>query len=77
MRLILFIFFIILFASVSAQQINVAKLKMHVNYLSSKKLKGRLTGSQQELAAANYIAKNLKSFGLIPKGKYFKLLLFL
>jgi hypothetical protein len=68
MRFFLFFFCIILSVSVFAQQINIAKLKTHVNYLSNKKLKGRLTGSQQELAAANYIAKNLKSFGLIPKG---------
>jgi hypothetical protein len=68
MRFFLFLLCIFLSISVSAQQINVAKLKTHVNYLSNKKLKGRLTGSQQELTAANYIAKNLKSFGLIPKG---------
>jgi hypothetical protein len=68
MRFILFLLCILLSITVSAQQINVTKLKTHVNFLSNKKLKGRLTGSQQELAAANYIAKNLKSFGLIPKG---------
>jgi|GEM_PF-7083193 hypothetical protein len=68
MRFFLFLLCILLSITVSAQQINVAKLKTHVNYLSNKKLKGRLTGSQQELTAANYIAKNLKSFGLIPKG---------
>lgn len=68
MRFFLFLLCILLSISVSSQQINVAKLKTHVNYLSNKKLKGRLTGSQQELTAANYIAKNLKSFGLIPKG---------
>ncbi|MBK7182756.1 MAG: M28 family peptidase [Bacteroidetes bacterium] len=68
MRFFLFFFSIVFSISVCAQQINVAKLKAHVNFLSNKKLKGRLTGSQQELTAANYIAKNLKSFGLIPKG---------
>lgn len=68
MRIFISFFCIVLSISVCAQQINVAKLKTHVNFLSNKKLKGRLTGSQQELTAANYIAKNLKSFGLIPKG---------
>ena len=51
-----------------AQQINVVKIKTHIKFLASDKLKGRGTASQQELTAANYIAKNFKSCGLQPKG---------
>lgn len=51
-----------------AQQINTVKIKAHIKFLSSDKLKGRGTGSQEELTAANYIAKNFKSYGLQPKG---------
>ncbi|MBL7890587.1 MAG: M28 family peptidase, partial [Bacteroidia bacterium] len=65
----IFFFFVSLpFFSFSQQSINVAKLKTHVRYLSSEKLHGRLTGSQDELTAAYYISKNFKSLGLIPKG---------
>lgn len=63
-------FFLILFSdfSFSQQSINVAKLKTHVRYLSSDKLHGRVTGSQDELTAAYYISKSFKSLGLVPKG---------
>ncbi|MCC6836925.1 MAG: M28 family peptidase [Bacteroidia bacterium] len=69
LRSFIFFFFVSLpFFSFSQQSINVAKLKTHVRYLSSEKLHGRLTGSQDELTAAYYISKNFKSLGLIPKG---------
>src|SRR5258708_23736836 len=51
-----------------AQQINLVKIKTHIKFLTSDKLKGRETGSQEELTAANYIAKSFKSCGLQPKG---------
>ena len=51
-----------------AQQITTLKIKKHIKYLSSDKLKGRATSSQQELTAANYISQNFKEYGLLPKG---------
>ncbi|EAZ94646.1 WD40-like beta Propeller [Flavobacteria bacterium BAL38] len=41
-------------------------LKKHISYLSSDELQGRLTGSVGEKKAADYIVKELKSFGLKP-----------
>ena len=43
-------------------------LKKHIEYLASDKLKGRGTGTQEELTAANYIAQNFKKLKLQPKG---------
>lgn len=63
-----FLFLLCTFFSFAQPQISIPKLKTHVKYLASPKLKGRLAGSQQELTAANYIAKNFKTLGLIPKG---------
>jgi len=51
-----------------SQQINVDNIKRHIKYLSSDKLKGRGTGTQEELTAANYIAKNFSSIKLEMKG---------
>lgn len=64
----LFLFYILCSVFTYAQQINVAKIKTHIKFLASDKLKGRGTASQQELSAANYIAKNFKNCGLEPKG---------
>ena len=61
-------FFILCSVSISAQQINVAKIKTHIKFLANDKLKGRGTATQQELTAANYIAKQFKSYGIEPKG---------
>lgn len=66
--ILLFSFLLYSFLIQAQKQISVPKLKAHIKYLSSSKLKGRLAGSQQELTAANYIAKNFKNLGLIPKG---------
>jgi hypothetical protein len=43
-------------------------IKKHVGYLASDKLKGRGTGSKEELKAASYIAKQFKKAGIQPKG---------
>ncbi len=65
----LFISLFLISLLITAQpKLNVQKLKTHIKFLSSQKLKGRLTGTQQELTAANYIAKNFKNLGLTPKG---------
>ncbi|MGZ4047982.1 MAG: M20/M25/M40 family metallo-hydrolase [Bacteroidia bacterium] len=50
------------------QQINIANLKKHIKYLASDKLKGRGTGTQDELTAANYIRTNFSKLKLEPKG---------
>lgn len=44
------------------------EVKKHVAYLASDKLKGRGTGTKEELKAAKYIAKQFKKAGLSPKG---------
>lgn len=64
----IFLFFILCSLFTNAQQINVVKIKTHIKFLASDKLKGRGTATQQELSAANYIAKQFKSYGLEPKG---------
>lgn len=62
------ILFLLLSFSISAQQISEPNLKKYIKYLASDKLKGRATGSQEELTAANYIAQSFKKSGLQPKG---------
>jgi Tol biopolymer transport system component len=42
------------------------QLKKHISYLASDDLKGRLTGSKEELVAANYLSNELKKLGLKP-----------
>ncbi len=51
---------------------NNKNLKKHITYLSSDDLKGRLTGSEGEKKAAQYLQKELKALGLKPyqKGTY-------
>lgn len=49
-------------------EISVAKLRKHVTYLASDKLKGRGTGTPEERKAAKYIAKQFRQIGLSPKG---------
>lgn len=65
-----FTFFLLLFFSslLFSQQINTDNIKLHIKYLSGDKLKGRGTGSQEELTAANYIAKNFSKLKLEQKG---------
>src|ERR1035437_4151815 len=63
-----FTFLFFLFSTISAQEINVAQLKKHVKFLASDKLKGRGTGTQDELTAANYIRTNFSDLKLEPKG---------
>ena len=47
-------------------QVTVDELKQHISYLSSDELKGRLTGSEGDSLAAEYIRKELKKSGLLP-----------
>lgn len=46
----------------------ISNLKLHVAFLSSDKLEGRLTGSEGERLAAEYISTAFKNVGLLPKG---------
>ena len=52
-----------------AEYANEKNLKKHITYLSSDALKGRLTGSKEEKVAADYLSKQLKSYGLQPYTK--------
>lgn len=61
--------FFVLYSFLAAEiTINTANLKKHIEFLANDKLKGRGTGTQEELTAANYIAKQFKKLKLIPKG---------
>ncbi|OFY85675.1 MAG: hypothetical protein A3F72_12040 [Bacteroidetes bacterium RIFCSPLOWO2_12_FULL_35_15] len=61
-------FLVVVLSTISAQEINVAQLKKHIKFLASDKLKGRGTGTQDELTAANYIRTNFSNLKLEPKG---------
>ncbi len=63
----LFIFFF-LFHCITAQDISTSLIKKHIKFLASDKLKGRGTGSREELTAANYIRENFIKYKLEPKG---------
>ena len=59
----------------SSPQITAAELQKHVKYLASDELEGRRVGSKGANAAADYIANEMKSYGLKPigdKGTYFQ-----
>ncbi len=64
---ILISFFSIVISS-SSQGIKKENIKNHIKFLASDKLKGRGTGTQEELTAANYISSNFKKYNLQPKG---------
>lgn len=49
-------------------QIDQKKLKKHIKYLSSDKMKGRETGHKGSAKAANYIEKYFKKYNLQPMG---------
>ncbi|MCC6252907.1 MAG: M20/M25/M40 family metallo-hydrolase [Bacteroidia bacterium] len=57
------------FNNLHAQQIEINKIKSHITFLASDELKGRGTGTEDELKAANYIAEQFKDIKLIPKGE--------
>ena len=52
-----------------AQEIKTKNLKKHVYFLASDKMKGRGTGSKQNLKAAKYIERKFKAYGLKPLGE--------
>jgi Peptidase family M28/PDZ domain/PA domain len=47
----------------------VENAKKHINYLASDELKGRLTGSEGEQKAFEYIQNEFKNYGLTPMGE--------
>lgn len=62
------------FATASAQKLKkadkaiVANLKEHIQYLADDKLEGRRAGSNGEKLAMEYISRQFKTIGLLPKG---------
>jgi hypothetical protein len=59
----------------SSPQITGAELQKHVKYLASDELEGRRVGSKGANLASEYIADEMKSYGLKPigdKGTYFQ-----
>ncbi|MCW3083375.1 MAG: family peptidase [Bacteroidetes bacterium] len=68
-RIVNFCLLFLLFSFHSySQKISETNIKKHIKFLASDKLKGRGTGTQEELTAANYIAASFKKSGLQPKG---------
>ncbi|WP_374548972.1 M20/M25/M40 family metallo-hydrolase [Flavobacterium sp.] len=48
------------------EYVNESNLKKHISYLASDELKGRLTGSEGEMKASEYLVKEFKNLGLKP-----------
>jgi len=67
-KLTLLLFCLWIFAQVDAQRINVDKIVDHISFLSSDKLQGRGTGTEDEKVAAAYIAGQFRAMKLLPKG---------
>jgi aminopeptidase YwaD len=57
---------LLMFSGCSRKAVTVGELRDHIKYLSSDSLRGRLTGSQGDSLAAEYIKKELLSAGLVP-----------
>ncbi|HQQ93079.1 MAG TPA: M20/M25/M40 family metallo-hydrolase [Bacteroidia bacterium] len=55
--------------NLNAQNISTKNLEIHISYLASDELKGRGTSSPEELKAADYLARQFKSYGLKPLNK--------
>lgn len=65
MKKLMFIFFTCSL-SASAQTISESNIKKHITYLASDKLNGRGTSTDDEKAAADYIAQEFKNCKLTP-----------
>jgi hypothetical protein len=59
---------LLIVSKVSAQSVQLPRLQKDIAFLASNKLKGRGTGTKEELKAAKYLAKQMKKAGLQPKG---------
>ena len=53
-------------STIVAQITSAKRIKKHISFLASDKLKGRGTSSPEEILAANYIADQFKKIGLKP-----------
>src|SRR3990170_3680977 len=69
------IFPVLLLAAIASAQkikkedkLTLANLKAHISYLADDKLEGRRAGSNGENLAMEYISKQFKTIGIIPKG---------
>jgi len=69
MKYIIALLFLFITLNAVAQEIETKNLKKHVYFLASDKMKGRGTGSKQNLKAAKYIEKQFKSYKLKPLGE--------
>ena len=59
----------ILSFKLSAQKIEINRLKKHIYYLAHDNMKGRATGSKELAKAAKYIEKEFKKYKLEPLGE--------
>jgi hypothetical protein len=60
--------FLAIHCSSTAQSINADRILADIKYLSDDNLKGRGTGTPEEIAAADYISKQFAKLKLTPKG---------
>ena len=60
--------FLIFNSLVFSQEFSPKKIKKHVSYLASDKLKGRGTSSKEEILVAEYISSQFKKLDLKPMG---------
>ncbi|SDE28911.1 M20/M25/M40 family metallo-hydrolase [Niabella drilacis] len=63
-----FLLIFLLAVSVVNAQVSEKKLKKHICYLAADNMKGRQTGSREAEAAAKYIERKFKQYGLQPMG---------
>ncbi len=56
--------------TVFTQNIKIKNLKKHIYYLADDQMKGRGTGSDENLKTAQYISKQFKKYGLKPLGDH-------
>ena len=70
MKRIYLLFFCFSFKILVGQDVklNASRILIHINYLSSDKMKGRGTGSKENAKAAKYIIKQYKKLDLTPVG---------
>ncbi len=64
--LLIFILSLVSCNSGNNPEVTSDELLNHIKYLSSDELKGRLTGSEGDSLAAEYIKKELASYGFVP-----------
>ena len=68
MKRYFFAFLVLLALPLFGQEPSAKRLKKHIRYLASDKMKGRGTGSPENAKAARYVAKHFKKYGLSPLG---------